>query len=252
MSTLGAQAFPDAACEWLAPDHTDSPRFLVFGRTTSPLLKRLTQTSDDVAIADTTPAGVRSLVRQAPRAVPAVANPSALPFIPCTFDAVFCHQNLHTYPVEAALEEFARVLAPGGRIAVSWTVRDDSVPWVRRLSALMQAVDPEAMRGDYGTAAAGALESSPFFSNVEHRNVRLWVPIARVDLLDMVAQRFPNLDPNRRTTLMAKVGELYESSARPPAPLLLPYQVSCWRADVDHTEFTSSIDVPDLGLPISL
>jgi hypothetical protein len=28
---------------------------------------------------------------------------------------------------------------------------------------------------------------------------------------------------------------LYDSIARPPEPLLLPYRASCWRAEVDHT-----------------
>lgn len=252
MSAAGAQAFPEAACAWLTPDHADTNRFLAVGRSTNPLLPWLARTAADLVVADTTPAGVRSMLRQAVGAIPAVAEPTALPFAPCSFDAVYAHQNLHAYDVTATLREFARVLAPGGRLAVSWTVRDDSVPWVRRLTNLMRSVDSEAMQGDYGSDAAESLMTNPFFVNVEQRTARQWVPIARVDLLDMVAKRFPDLEPDRRTRLMTQLGELYESSARPPAPLLLPYQVVCWRADVDHAQFTSPIRIPDGGLPISL
>ena len=35
-------------------------------------------------------------------------------------------------------------------------------------------------------------------------------------------------------------------------PLLLPYQVRCWLAEVDHTELTAPLDLPDDGLQITL
>ena len=43
------------------------------------------------------------------------------------------------------------------------------------------------------------------------------------------------LDPTRRQALLDEVAALYDSIARPPEPLLLPYRASCWRAEVDHT-----------------
>ncbi|MFV0452625.1 MAG: class I SAM-dependent methyltransferase [Propioniciclava sp.] len=245
-------AFPDAALEWLAPPRVDDARILLLGRPTAALAGRLSDAGADLAVTDPQPTAVQALLKQAPGALPAVADPAQLPYIPCAFDAVVAHQSLHTVDIAPVLAEFARVLAPGGRVALSWTVRDDSVPWVRRLAALMRAVDPEAMTGDYGADTGAALEESRFFTEVETRRVRLWVPISRIDLLDMVARRFPDLEPDRRRDLLTRVGELYESSAKAPTPLLLPYQVVCWRARVDHTEFTSALDLPDLGLPISL
>ena len=35
--------------------------------------------------------------------------------------------------------------------------------------------------------------------------------------------------------MLTEVGALYDSSARPPEPLLLPYRAACWRAQVDHS-----------------
>ena len=43
------------------------------------------------------------------------------------------------------------------------------------------------------------------------------------------------LDPTPRQALLDEVAALYDSIARPPEPLLLPYRASCWRAEVDHT-----------------
>ena len=43
------------------------------------------------------------------------------------------------------------------------------------------------------------------------------------------------LDPAARQALLEEVAALYDSIARPPEPLLLPYRASCWRAEVDHS-----------------
>jgi hypothetical protein len=54
--------------------------------------------------------------------------------------------------------------------------------------------------------------------------------------LAMIERRLATarLDQEVRYQLLAEVGELYDSSARPPEPLILPFQASCWRAVVDH------------------
>lgn len=251
MASPGIPAFPDAAIEWLVEQPLESARVLVVGRTSAPVIERLARTGASLIGVASSRAGIRALTQRAPRTLPVVAQPTRLPFVPCAFDAVFVHQSLHTLPTEA-LTEFSRVLKPGGHLAASWTIRDDSVPWVRRLTALMREVDPAAMSGDYGTRAIDHVHDNPHFTDVERRNHRLWVPISRVDLLTMVADRFLTLDADRLTSLMSAVGALYEDAARPPSPLLLPYAVTCWRASADHSEFTSQIRLPDDGLSIPL
>jgi hypothetical protein len=126
---------------------------------------------------------------------------------------------------------------PGGRLAVAYNTRDDTVPWVRRLIALMQQVDPDAMKGDYGIDSVDAVAESPYFVGLERRNFRNWVPITRAGLLAMVERRptTARLEPDVRAQLLAEVGDLYDTSARAPEPLLLPYEAACWRAVVDHS-----------------
>lgn len=198
--------------------------------------------------------GVSELLRRAPAAVPLVAAPESLPLAPCAFERVLVAQSFHLYAPGLALSEFARVLRPGGRLCISYTVRDDSVPWVKRLVALVRQFDPAAMRGDYGSDSLQALTDSVYFPHVETRSFRRWVPVDRPGLLSL-AERSPvvkALDEGARQQLLDDVSALYENAARSPEPLLLPYRVLCWRAEVDHTELTAPLDLPDDGLQIRL
>jgi SAM-dependent methyltransferase len=177
----------------------------------------------------------------------------SLPFLSCNFDVVTASATLHRFAPGLALTEIARVLMPGGHLAVVYNTRDDTVPWVKRLSMLLQEVDPQAMRGDFGIESLNAVAESPYFAGLEQRNFRNWVPITRPRLLAMVEQRpaVRQLDPQRRAQLLADVGTLYDNSARPPDPLLLPFQTSCWRAEVDHTKIAIDDDMTD-ALQIAL
>ena len=91
----------------------------------------------------------------------------------------------------------------------------------------MQQADPDAMKGDYGVDSVDAVAESPYFVGLERRNFRNWVPITRAGLLAMVERRpiTARLDPDVRAQLLAEVGDLYDTSARAPEPLLLPYRL---------------------------
>ena len=226
---------------------------MVLGRESAPFAAAL-HPGQRLTLVDRDREGVSLLLRRAPTGMPLVAAAEALPLAPCSFDRVLLAQNFHQYAPGLALSEFARVLRPGGGLGVSYTVRDDSVPWVKRLVALVRQIDPEAMSGDYGTDSLQALTGSAYFPTVETRSFRRWVPITQSGLSAMV-ERTPaaqGLGADARAALLADVVALYENAARPPEPLLLPYQVQCWRAVVDHTELTAPLDLPDDGLQIQL
>lgn len=249
MTVTSQSAFPDVALEWLIESPT--ARLLALGRTCAPLMARLAERGHSMTANDPDPSGVRRLLSHAPRALPTVSDASRLPFVPQVFDVVLINQSFHTLDPATALPELARVLRPGGYLAIAYTIRDDSVPWVRRLVSLMRSVDPEAMSGDYGSDSVDAVAASPYFPQVERKNFRLWSPMSRRGMLDMVSRRFRDLEDDRRAELLADVADLYDASTRSEA-LRLPYQVACWRAWADHAEFTSGLTVPDDGLSIVL
>jgi hypothetical protein len=73
-------------------------------------------------------------------------------------------------------------------------------------------------------------------------------------MLEMVssAPRLGSLDGELADRLLNDVGALYDTSARAPEPLLLPYSVMCWRARVDHSELSTQLHPPEDGLQITL
>lgn len=183
---------------------------------------------------------------------PVVGQSSNLPFADRTFDVVTCAQVLHKFAPGLTLAEAARVLRPGGIFSVVYNTRDDTVPWVKRLTRLVQQFDPTIMSGDFGHGSITSLTDSPYFHDPEMHNFRNWIPVTRPQMLLMV-QRNPavtRLASEQRETLLGQVGELYDASARAPEPLLLPFQATCWRAEVDHTEvtFTDGDDALDIPL----
>ncbi len=242
---------PAPALDWLCPGTGSA--VLVVGRRSASLARGCHERRHRVTLIDPEREGTSALLRSAPLGFPVVAEAEALPFPPRSFGVVAVGQGFHTLAPGLALAEFARVLEPGGHLAISYVVRDGSVPWVKRLTARVQADLPHAMRGDYGTDALAALDDHPYFPRVETRSFRLWTPIDRPKLLTLVGNlATPDaLDPERRTALLDDVGGLYDSAARAPEPLLLPYQVRCWRAWVDHSDLSAPLELDD-GLRITL
>ncbi len=66
-----------------------------------------------------------------PRPIVAQATAASLPFVDRSFDVVFCRLVLNYVPVRAALSEFARVLAPGGRLILAFGTFQEGVDFIR-------------------------------------------------------------------------------------------------------------------------
>ena len=61
----------------------------------------------------------------------------ALPLGDASADAVTVAQAFHWFDHQAALAEVARVLVPGGGLALVWNRRDERVGWVRAMSEIL-------------------------------------------------------------------------------------------------------------------
>ncbi|SDR73502.1 Methyltransferase domain-containing protein [Friedmanniella luteola] len=227
--------YPVAATRWMVGEQR--ARVLDLGSGRGGLAAMLHDAGHEVFGLDRAVEAVAHLADRLGTRLHVAGQVESLPYLSCHFDVVTASQTLHRFAPGLALTEIARVLRPGGHLAVAYNTRDDTVPWVRRLTALMRDADPRAMGGDFGTEAVEALAGSPYFSGLERRNFRNWVPITRSGLVAMAARQpyAAALTDERRARLLADVGELYDSSARSPEPLLLPFQASCWRAEVDHS-----------------
>ena len=65
----------------------------------------------------------------------------AIPLDDASVDVVTVGQAFHWFDAPAALAECARVLRPGGLLALLWNVRDETVGWVRELGQIKDEVD---------------------------------------------------------------------------------------------------------------
>jgi SAM-dependent methyltransferase len=84
-----------------------------------------------------------ALARTAPNAEIVDAIAEDLPLSGDSVDAAVAAQAFHWFDGERALGELARVMRPGSGLALVWNVRDETVPWIMRLTELI-----EPYRGD--------------------------------------------------------------------------------------------------------
>jgi SAM-dependent methyltransferase len=133
-----------------------------------------------------------------------------LPLRDASVDLVTCAQAFHWFDAGPALDELARVLRPGGRLALMWNMRDDRVPWVADLSAVMNSVGPKPynVEADY----SGLLRGHPAFEIADHQFE--WADdLDPTRLVELVTSRsyVAALPPPDREPVLAAVRELVSS-----------------------------------------
>ena len=90
-------------------------------------------------------------------------------------------QAWHWFDAEEASAEVARLLAPGGVLALVWNMLDVTIPWVHRLSRIMHAGDIH--REDFRPSTGPELE-------LAERSVHQWEdPMPTGDVIDLARTR---------------------------------------------------------------
>jgi len=90
---------------------------------------------------------MRGILREALPEVEAIdATAEELPFEDGSVDAITVAAAFHWFDVPRALDEFARVLRPGGGLGIAWNRRDPSVPIHRELDELVVRTSAAASR----------------------------------------------------------------------------------------------------------
>lgn len=221
--------YPEEAVWWLTGSGTSS--VVELGAGTGKLTARLVAAGHDVLAVDPSTEMLARLHENAPGARVAVATAEAIPAPDRSVDVVVCGQSFHWFDHDRALPEIARVLRPGGRIALVWNIRDESIPWVRKLSRIIGA---EPSLDDY----VKALTETPHFGWVEEERFRHWTNHTRRTLVDLVRSRsaIAVLPEDERAEVLRRVEELYDDYGRGPDGMRLPYLTYCFRAVVRHQE----------------
>ncbi|WP_028643570.1 class I SAM-dependent methyltransferase [Nocardioides sp. URHA0020] len=233
----GRPGYPAEAAAWLVGD--DAVTVLEVGAGTGKLTEALVALGHDVHATDPDDAMLARLRARLPDVPTSVASAEGLPAADASYDVVVAGQAFHWFDHEVALREIARVLRPGGHLALVWNERDEQIPWVRRLGGIIGS--PRQPRN------AEPLLASPYFGDVAETRFRHWQTIDRTSIQDLAVSRssLAVLDEDRRRAKVAEVLALYDDYGRGMDGMQLPYLASCFRATVVDRPATADAERSD-------
>jgi len=239
-------SYPNEAARWLTGP--DPSTVLELGAGTGKLTERLVALGHTVTATDPSEAMLRRLTERVPGARPVLAAAEHIPAGSRSVDVVVAAQAFHWFDAERALPEIARVLKPRGVVGLLWNDRDERVPWVRRLGAIVG--DNTDSRPD----PVQILDDSGMFETVQVSTFRFWLPTTRQSLRELVLSRssVALLSPAEREPVLHRVDELYDEYGRGHDGMLLPYVTRAYRAIMlpwavweDAVPDSASADGPD-------
>ncbi len=214
--------YPAAAVRWLAGE---APRDVVdLGAGTGKLTRLLVAEGHRVTAVEPLAEMLEQLRAAVPGATAVAGTAESIPLADGSADVVACAQAFHWFDPEPALVEVARVLRPGGRIALVWNVRDERTSWVAELS--------DAMVGRTGVDRhSGRIEGSGLYGPVEQATFEHVQEVDHTALRELVLSRSycAVLTPEERRPILERVDELFDEHAR-GGIVQLPYLTECFRA----------------------
>jgi SAM-dependent methyltransferase len=199
----GRPPYPLSVIEWAVPRH--ARRVLDLGAGTGKLTRLLVDAKLDVVAVEPSQQMREELAAAVPAATVHAGTAEQIPLADGSVDAVVVAQAWHWFDTSLAVAEVARILVPGGTLALLWNVRDNTEPWVASLDEILhqharQAIDTEPVIGDP-------------FAHLERVEIRWRHQLTRNELLDMVASRsyVIVLTDTERAELLGSVEELLDS-----------------------------------------
>lgn len=216
--------YPEEAVRWLVGGE---PHDVVdLGAGTGKLTRSLVALGHRVIAVEPLPEMLEHLRAAVPGATAVEGGAEAIPLAAESADVVTAAQAFHWFDHGPALREIARVLRPGGSIALVWNTRDDREPWVAQLSE--EAIGNE---GFEERDAAAPVAQSGLFEAVERALFPHSQRVDREGLVDLVLSRSycAVLTPEEREPVLARVEHIFDEHAV-GGTLELPYVTECFRA----------------------
>lgn len=129
---------PEAAVDWLVG--TGIRNAVELGAGTGIFSRKLARRIPELYPVEPDDRMREVLAKSSPDLSPLAGSAEKIPVPDHSVDAVFSADAWHWFDPATACREIARVLRPGGRLAVSWNTRDGSVPWMEDLFAVLDGV----------------------------------------------------------------------------------------------------------------
>jgi SAM-dependent methyltransferase len=137
--------------------------------------------------------GMRALIAAEAQALPGTAE--AIPLPDGSLDGVFCGESFHWFDWPLALPEIARVLRPGGRLAMFWNRGE--TPWPPAVEAILDQVSHSPGEKRYQAFAWRDAFAGSAFEPLRH-------------------EVFPHEQEVPRDVLLARIGSWSNFTIRPP------------------------------------
>ncbi|SEC19975.1 Methyltransferase domain-containing protein [Nocardioides exalbidus] len=236
-------SYPSDAVAWLTGG--EAKVVLELGAGTGKLTRQLVDHGHAVFATEPDEAMLAILRERVPEVSAKVATAEEIPANDRSVDVVVVAQAFHWFDHGSALAEIARVLKPGGHLALVWNSRDDRIPWVRRLGDILGMQDGN-------TTSAQHLADSELFGEMEDTTFKNWQEIDRESILDLARSRsnFAVMGEDERAESLAAVLAFYDDYGRGMDGMQIPYVTRCYRAVVvDGDEQASGPDDPSQDGP---
>ncbi len=203
----GRPTYPAEAAAWLVGGEAKVVLELAAG--TGKLTRELVDQGHAVFATEPDEEMLAVLRERVPEVSAKPATAEEIPANDRSVDVVVVAQAFHWFDPERALPEIARVLKPGGHVALVWNSRDERIPWVRRMGDILG-------RQDLDTSSSEHLVHSDLFGFVEEQSFKHWQEIDRESILDMARSRssFAVLDDEAREAHLAEVLAFYDDYGR--------------------------------------
>jgi SAM-dependent methyltransferase len=226
-------SYPPEALAWVLGD---APRRVVdLGAGTGILTRGILALGHEVIPVEPDPGMRARLAEATPGTQPLAGTAEEIPLPDGAADAVVAGQSYHWFNTERAHPEIARVLRPGGVFAPIWNFRDESVPWVARLTEIVAGEGSDSSHE--GSAVRRDREHflvdpdfGPWFGPVETGLFRHDVGMTADGLASLIATRsyYLTASPERQEELLAQVRAMAEEL---PERFALPYITAAYRAE---------------------
>jgi SAM-dependent methyltransferase len=207
----GRPGYPDDAVAFITErlGAAAGARIVDLAAGTGKLTRSLRTIGAHVIAIEPLPAMRAELARVLPSVAAVGAVAERLPLVRGTIDGVVVANAWHWFDSSAALGEVHRVLRPRGKLVIVYNRRDESVPWVARLSAII-----DAYRGDAPQYRSGrwreVFDATGLFDPLERWDFRWAQQLTPATLHDRVASIsfIALLGPEERGEVMRSVHEL--------------------------------------------
>jgi SAM-dependent methyltransferase len=140
-------SYPAAAVGWALGSPPGRVRVADLGSGTGLLARVLLGLGHDVVPVEPDAAMRAQLAASTPGLAPLAGTAESVPLPDGAVDAALAGQAYHWFDPDRAPAEIARVLRPGGVFAAIWNLRDESVPWVARLTEVAYLEEPGERMG---------------------------------------------------------------------------------------------------------